>query len=43
MTNSTDEFAIYQKLKPLENKIFNTKTALFDALILETADFKGQP
>ena len=32
MTNSTDEFAIYQKLKPLENKIFNTKTALFDAL-----------
>lgn len=32
MVNSTDEFAICQKLKPLENKIFNTKTALFDAL-----------
>ena len=43
MVNSTDEFAISKKLKSLENKTFTTKTALFDALILATADFKGQP
>ena len=32
MQNSAKELEICQKLKPLENKIFNTKTALFDAL-----------
>ena len=32
MQNSAKELEICQKLKPLENQIFNTKTALFDAL-----------
>ena len=32
MQNYAKELEICQKLKPLENKIFNTKTALFDAL-----------
>ena len=32
MQNAAKELEICQKLKPLENKIFNTKTALFDAL-----------
>ena len=43
MQNSAKELELCQKLKPLENKTFTTKTALFDALILATADFKGQP
>lgn len=33
MQNSTKELEIYQKLKPLENQIFTTKTGLFDALV----------
>ena len=32
MQNAAKELEICQKLKPLENQIFNTKTALFDAL-----------
>lgn len=41
--SSHNSLELCQKLKPLENKTFTTKTALFDALILATADFKGQP